>query len=283
MEHAVKEPTLFDQALITGADGMVGSYIDFGIRTNHRSLDITNLTEVLKVCRQHKPKVIIHLAAETDVDLCERDATHAYNVNAIGTYHMATAAKVIGAKLVYISTSDVFDGTKTEPYTENDIPAPQSVYGHSKYLGELAVKGILDDYLILRICWAFGGGPAKDQKFIAKILAQIDQSVINVIRSKRGSPTYGKDLVAGIQRLVKEGKSGLYHMGNAGSPTRADVVREIVRITGSRAKVQEVESNFFATTYVAHRGDNESMVSKVPYMRPWQEALKEYIHQEWDL
>src|SRR3989338_1085855 len=99
--------------LITGADCIVGSYIDFGIRTNHRSLDITNLTEVVKVCEKHKPKIIIHLAAETDVDLCERDATHAYNVNAIGTYNVATAARTIGAKLVYISTSDVFDGTKT--------------------------------------------------------------------------------------------------------------------------------------------------------------------------
>lgn len=260
---------------------MVGSYIDFGIRTNHRSLDITNLAEVLKVCKEHKPKFIIHLAAETDVDLCERDATHAYQINAVGTYNIATAARTIGAKLAYISTSDVFDGTKVEPYIESDIPSPQSIYGHSKYLGELAVKAMLDDYLILRICWAFGGGPSKDQKFIAKILQQLDQSVINVVANKRGSPTYGKDLVASVRRLLKEGKSGLYHMGNVGSPTRADVVREIVRITGSCAKVQEVESSFFGATYIAHRGDNESMVSKIPYMRSWQEALKEYIETEW--
>ena len=262
---------------------MVGSYIDFGVRTNHRSLDITNLAEVLKVCKKHEPKVIIHLAAETDVDLCERDATHAYQVNAVGTYHMATAARIVGAKLVYISTSDVFDGTKVEPYTEGDIPAPQSIYGHSKYLGELAVRTMLDEYLILRICWVFGGGRAKDQKFIAKILQQLDQPVIHVITGKRGSPTYGKDLVAGIRRLVEEGESGLYHMGNAGSPTRADIVRDIVRATGSKAEVREVEPSFFGATYAAHRGNNESMASKVPYMRPWQEALEEYIHEEWHL
>jgi dTDP-4-dehydrorhamnose reductase len=275
--------SIFDQALITGADGMVGSYIDFGIRTNHRSLDITNLREVLKVCEKHQPKTIIHLAAETDVDLCERDATHAYNVNAIGTYHMAAAARSVGAKLVYISTSAVFDGTKVEPYTESDIPVPQSVYGHSKYLGELAVKAMLEDYLILRVCWMFGGGETKDQKFIAKILQQLQQPAINVIKYKRGSPTYGKDLVAGIERLIKEGKSGVYHMGNAGSPTRADIVREIVQITGSNAEVREVEPSFFGANYAAHRGDNESMVGNVPYMRPWQEALKEYIQQEWQL
>ena len=277
----MKNQTIFDTALITGADGMIGSYIDFGIRTNHRSLDVTNLAEVMKVCNAHKPKLIIHLAAETDVDHCEHDAAHAHNVNAVGTYNMATAAKKIGAKLIYISTSGVFDGIKTEPYTEEDIPAPQNIYGHSKYLGELAVKGMLDDYLILRICWVFGGGQTKDQKFVAKILRQLDKPVINVVTGKRGSPTYGKDLVAGIRRLVEEGKSGVYHMGNAGSPTRADLVREIVRITASSSEVREVSASFFGLPADAGRPDNESMVSKVSYMRPWQEALAEYIETEW--
>src|SRR3989344_4148971 len=117
MADIMKNPDIFDRALITGADGMIGSYIDFGIRTNHRSLDVTNLAEVMKVCNTHKPKLIIHLAAETDVDQCERDETHAYSVNAVGTYHMALAARDINAKLVYFSTSGVFDGTKGDPYT----------------------------------------------------------------------------------------------------------------------------------------------------------------------
>lgn len=276
----MKEPSIFDQALITGADGMIGSYIDFGIRTNHRSLDVTNLAEVLKVCGIHKPKLIIHLAAETDVDQCEHDVTHAYQVNAVGAYNVATAARIVGAKMVYISTSSVFNGTKIEPYTEEDVPAPQNIYGNSKYLGELAVMGILREHLILRICWVFGGGPSKDQKFVAKILEQLDQPVINVVGNKRGSPTYGKDLIAGMRRLIEEGRSGVYHMGNFGSPTRADIVKEIVRITGSNAKVKEVESSFFGASN-AHRPNNESMTSKVSYMRPWKEALRDYIETEW--
>jgi dTDP-4-dehydrorhamnose reductase len=276
----MKNDDLLETALITGADGMIGSYIDFGVHTNHRALDVTNLAEVMRVCTEHKPKLIIHLAAETDVDHCEHDETHAYNVNAVGTYNVATAAKKIGAKLVYISTSGVFDGAKSEPYTEEDAPAPQTVYGHSKYLGELAVQGLLEDYLILRIAWVFGGGPKRDQKFVAKILKQLDKPEINVVSGKRGSPTYGKDLVAGMRRLVEEGKSGVYHMGNAGSPTRTDVVREIARITGSHAEVREVPPSFFGLRD-ANRPDNESMVSKVPYMRPWQEALADYIHTEW--
>jgi dTDP-4-dehydrorhamnose reductase len=277
----MNDSDIFDSALITGADGMVGSYIDFGIRTNHRSLDVTNFTEVMKVCHEHKPKLIIHLAAETDVDHCERDAAHAFEVNAIGTYHIATAAKDIGAKLVYISTSGVFDGGKADPYTEDDAPGPRTTYGHSKYAGELVIAGMLTDFLILRICWVFGGGPAKDQKFIAKILRQVGQPVINVVAGKRGSPTYGKDLVAGLKRLVAEGKTGIFHMGNEGSPTRADVVREIVRITDSQAEVREVPASFFGLPADAGRPDNESMLSKFAYMRPWQEALREYVEREW--
>ncbi|MCX6787407.1 MAG: SDR family oxidoreductase [Candidatus Kaiserbacteria bacterium] len=277
----MKNKNIFDEALITGADGVIGGYINSGIRTNHRSLDVTNLAEVMKVCSKYEPKFIIHLAAETDVDQCERDATHAYQVNAIGTYHMALAARNISAKLVYISTSGVFDGTKSEPYAENDIPSPRTVYAHSKYLGELAVQSLLDDYLILRIAWVFGGGPEKDQKFVAKILKQIDNPIINVVSGKRGSPTYGKDLVAGMRRLIEEEGTGLYHMSNAGAPTRADVVREIVRITGSSAEVKEVSASFFGLPADAGRPDNESMSSKVAYMRPWQEALSEYIRTEW--
>ena len=271
---------IFDTALITGADGMVGSYIDFGIRTNHRSLDVTDLTKVMKACNEHKPKLIIHLAAETDVDHCEHDVVHAYNVNAVGTYNMALAAREVGAKLVYVSTSAIFDGQKETPYREDNIPRPQNYYGHSKYLGEIAATSILADALVVRICWVFGGGPAKDQKFVAKILKQLDQPVINVVAGKHGSPTYGKDLVAGIKRLVEEGKNGIFHMGNEGAPSRADVVREIVKITGSHAEIREVDASFFGVTN-ATRPSNESMVSKVAYMRPWQDALREYIKDEW--
>lgn len=276
----MKNNNIFDAALITGADGMIGSYIDFGIRTNHRTLDVTDLKEVLAVCKKHMPKLIVHLAAEVDFDRCERDTTHAYTVNAVGTYNMALAAREVGAKLVYVSTSAVFDGKKETPYCEDDLPRPQNYYGHSKYLGEIAVAGILADALIVRICWVFGGGKTKDQKFVAKILKQLDQPVVNVVAGKRGSPTYGKDLVAGIKRLITEGKSGIFHMGNEGAPTRADLVREIVKITRSSVEVLEVEESFFSASY-ADRLNNESMVSKVKYMRPWQDALAEYIDTEW--
>jgi len=269
--------------LVTGSSGMVGSYVDFGVKTDHRSLDVTNLQEVRKVFRKTKPSIVLHLAAEVDFDRCETDITAAYNVNAVGTYNVATLAKEYNALMVYISTGAVFDGAKNEPYTESDEPNPTSAYGHSKYLGELAVRGLLDEYIIARISWVFGGGVEKDQKFIAKILKQLDKKSLHVVGDIHGSTTYGKDLVQGIKRLIKEERRGVFHMTNSGTPTRADIVREILRITNREdcINVEEVDQSFFGGEYV-QRSRNESMVStKGEYMRPWREALRDYIETEW--
>src|SRR3990167_5636218 len=138
--------------LITGADGMVGSYIDFGVKTDRTSLDVTNREQVMGIVKKFKPTVIIHLAALTDVDRCEREPELADQINAQGTYHMAIAAKEVGAKLIYISTAGVFDGIKKDPYTERDIPNPQNAYGRSKYRGEVFVQEMLEDYIIARVC-----------------------------------------------------------------------------------------------------------------------------------
>ena len=236
---------IFNETLTTGAGGMVGSYVDFGYRMDRRSLDVTDLNEALSVCRKYKPKAIIHLAAETDVDRCERDPQYAYFVNSIGTYNMALAAKDVGAKFVYVSTSAVFNGAKNQPYEETDEPDPQSYYGRSKLLGEIIVKNILKNYIIGRVCWMFGGGHEKDQKFVAKIIRQINQPEINVVTEKYGSPTYGKDLISAIKNLILKDETGIFHLSNEGAPSRSEVVSEIIKITNSDAIVREVEQSFF--------------------------------------
>ncbi len=219
---------LLTNTLVTGAQGQTGSYVDFGIRTNRRSLDVTDLNEALATCRKYKPKVILHLAADTDFDRCERDPEYSYMANGIGTYNMAIAAKEVGAKLVYISTAAVFDGMKNSPYNETDIPSPHNYYGRAKYLGELAIQGMLTDYLIVRVCWVFGGGPQKDQKFVAKIIKQLSsKNEIMAVDDKRGSPSYGKDVINGIKELLRKDEKGIVHLVNEGTPTRFDIAVEI--------------------------------------------------------
>ncbi|MDP2909979.1 MAG: NAD(P)-dependent oxidoreductase [bacterium] len=268
-----------DKVLVTGADGMVGHYIDFGVKTNHRVLDVTDLKEVLNIGQKHKFQAIIHLAAETDVDRCERDPEYAYLVNGIGTYNVAILAKKLGIKLIYISTAGVFDGKNENPYTENDIPNPQNYYGRSKYVGELVVKGMLDDYIIARVCWMFGGGPKKDQKFIAKIINQFDNKEINAVTDQVGSPTFAKDLVSALKKIILENKRGIFNLANKGVCSRYEVACEIVKILQADVRVIPATMSFFKLE--APRTLNEGLISKLDIVRPWQAALKEYLEEEW--
>lgn len=269
-----------DKILVTGADGMVGSYVDFGIKTNHRSMDITDLKETISVMEKYKPEAILHLAAETDVDRCERDPEFAYMVNGVGTFNIATAAKRVGAKVIYISTVYVFDGSKNKPYIEDDEPSPTNHYGQSKYLGEIIVKGILKDYLIVRAGWMFGGGPQGDQKFVAKIIKQLNQPEIKAVNDKFGSLTYAKDLIAKIKGFISEDKTGLVHVANSGFCSRYDIALEIKKATKSAAKITPVDSSYFNLD--APRSSSDTMESSNGgIMRPWQEALDDYIATEW--
>lgn len=268
-----------EKVLTTGADGMVGGYVNFGIRTNHRSLDVTDLKEVLKVCDKYKPEVILHLAAETDVDLCERNPEYAYLINCLGTYNMAVAAKELGAKLVYISTSGVFDGVKQGPYTEEDEPNPKNYYARSKHLGEIIVKEILKNYLIARIDSVFGGGPAKDRKMVAAIVQQFNKPEIMAVKDQISSPTFGKDLISALKKLIENDTRGVFHLANKGFCTIYEFVKEIVDTLKPEIKVTPVESSYFNLD--ANRWKNKGMISKLDLMRPWREALKEYLETEW--
>ncbi len=263
--------------LITGGEGVLGSYFDFGIRMGKKELDITDLDAVLKVCAEKKPEVIVHTAALTDLSVCEANPEKAYVVNAVGTYNIALGARAVGAKVVYVSTSDVFDGTGNEPYAEGDTPSPVSVYGHSKYLGELAVASIVKDHLIVRLSWMFGGGPTKDSKFVGKILRQQNTPEIRAVNDKRGSPSWGKDVAKSIQMLIDQNESGIHHLGG-GVATRYEMAQEIVSLAGWNTKVVPVDSSEFVSTYPI--GTNTSMSSSVP-QRPWKESLAQYIESEW--
>ncbi|MDO8664749.1 MAG: dTDP-4-dehydrorhamnose reductase [Candidatus Liptonbacteria bacterium] len=273
---------ILSETLITGAKGTAGGYVDFGIKIDHRSLEIEDAAQVFSVVRHYRPKAILHLAAETDIDRCEQSPAHAYSVNSVGAYHIAMAAREVGAKLIYVSTAGVFDGRKVGPYAEDDRPNPQNYYGHSKYLGELAVAGTVEDHLIIRICWMMGGGPGKDKKFVAKIIKQLNDPAVTEIKAVNdqfGSPTYAKDLINAIKILMREDRRGIFHMSNSGTASRYDVAQSIASTLGYKKKVVPVGMSYFKLDAV--RPVNEVLASREKLMRPWQEALRDYLESEW--
>jgi len=155
------------KVLITGSSGMLGmdlakelrkDYDVFGVdlvRSIYKA-DITNRQSIASVIKEVSPDIVIHTAALTDVDGCERDKKKAYRINSDGTKNVALACKSVGAVLVYISTDFVFDGKKKRPYLESDKTGPLGVYADSKLRGEAAVKKVLKKYFILRTSWLYG-------------------------------------------------------------------------------------------------------------------------------
>lgn len=283
--------------LVTGAAGVVGGYIS-EVFADHEliltdivgdveRLDVGDPDAVRNLFAEQRPDTVIHLAAATDVDLCEKDPDLAYRTNALGTNNVARASKEVGAVLVYTSTAGVFSGDKPEPYTEFDAPAPANVYGHAKLAGERAVETLLDRYYIARAGWMVGGGP-QDRKFVGKMIELLEAgtTTLRAVDDKFGSPTYAKDLARGIRHLLETGHFGLYHLVNSGGNcSRYEVAVELCRILGfADVVVEPVSSAFFPLP--APRARSEAMVNYklhllgIDTMRPWRDALRAYVADE---
>lgn len=281
--------------LLTGAAGMVGShFLDIYAanelyRTDLRPdplagihhLDIRNFQQVLETVERVKPTLVIHLAAETDVDLCEREVDHAYQTNALGTLNVTLACQRYNVDLVYVSTIGVFDGSNPEPYTEFDQPAPGNVYARAKWEGEKIVQNFHPRHYIVRAGWMFGG-KEKDKKFVAKIVHLCQtQSEIRIVSDKIGNPTYARDLIYNIKMLTATGLYGLYHVVGEGWSSRYDIAKEIVSFLGLDTKVVPINSAAFPLP--ARRPRSEAARSYkldllgLNYMRHWKEALHDYL------
>jgi dTDP-4-dehydrorhamnose reductase len=282
--------------LITGAAGMVGSYAaqvftDYELFLTDRmdgfvKLDVRDPLTVRKTIADIHPDIVLHLAAETDVDRCEIEPNSAYHTNAIGTQNVALACQANGTVLVYVSTAGVFSGDKPEPYNEFDAPNPVNTYGQSKLAGEQIVSSLLQRYYIVRAGWMMGGGE-RDKKFVGKIAQLLlgGERPLRAVVDKLGSPTYGKDLLKGIRMLLETEYYGLYHMVNEGRCTRYDVALEIRdSLKKTDVEIMPVSSAYFPLP--APRARSEAMhnlklqLLGLPAMRPWEDALQEYLMME---
>ena len=288
-----------ERIVIIGAAGMLGTAVrevlagpeseilatDSKGRSGCQPLDIRDWPAVRGLMIDFRPDLVLHLAAETDVDLCELDADHAFAVNAFGTENIARACSEVGggSTMVYISTGNVFPGDKPEPHTEYDRPGPINVYGKSKLAGEEAVARILDRYFTVRAGWMVGGWEI-DKKFVYKI-AQLclEQPTLKVVDDKFGSPTFTVDFAANLMAVVSTGRYGLYHMVNSGTCSRCDIAREIILHLGMEGKVEvePVSSLHFPTAAVRPRSEmlaNYKLgLLGLDAMPGWRESLERYI------
>jgi len=223
------------RVLVTGASGQLGRELvdvctvagDDVIATDSDTLDVSDRDRVLQVLAAAQPEAVIHAGAWTNVDGCETDPERAYAVNALGTRHVAEGARLVGARVCYVSTDYVFDGTGTRPYHEWDAVNPLSVYGRSKLGGE-SVLG--PDDVVVRTSWVCG---RHGTNFLKTILARAAEGrVLKVVDDQHGCPTFAEDLAGMLRRLVVARLPGLYHVTNQGPTTWYRFARDAVEAAG---------------------------------------------------
>lgn len=273
------------KVLITGANGQLGRELAKRLQgtnflaTDSAKMDITDARKTLQTIDSYKPDVVIHAAAYTNVDAAESHVNQAYTVNAIGTQNVAVSCLQCHAKLVYISTDYVFDGVLGRSYNEFDQPNPQSIYGKSKFAGEMLAKHILNRLFIVRTSWLYGDG----NNFVRTILKLgQEKAEIQVVNDQYGCPTSTKDLVSAILRLIETEQYGVYHAANRGVTTWFDFARKIFEFT-SNDQVKVLPQSTLELGRPAPRpaySPLHNFMLELRYgdlMQPWEVALREYL------
>jgi dTDP-4-dehydrorhamnose reductase len=232
------------------------------------------------------PDYLFHIGAHTNLEYCERNSTDAYATNTTSVEYAVSISNELNIPLLYIGTAGIFDGKKNG-YDESDAPNPLGHYAKSKWLGEKCVAENKKDYLICRAGWMMGGGPAKDKKFVGKIMSQITEGrkELKIVNDKFGTPTYTNDFADNVKLLLEKEHWGLYNMACADQTSRMDVTKEILRILGKENEIglTEVSSDYFRDEYFAPRPASEQLVNaklnelQLNRMRDWRICLREYI------
>lgn len=267
--------------LVSGGSGMVGSAVKEVFKNQvvlpkKYELNVGNLNQVM---RWKDITHIIHLAAETDHEFCELNASQAYFINTIGTANMTMLAKKLDIPIMYLAAGSIFDGKKKMPYTVKDKPNPLNHYNISKYYGEFVVKQH-SKHWIVRAGWMFGGGSEIDKKFVNKIIKKIRNGdrEIKVCDDCIGSPIYTKDLSECMKQIIelKHGY-GTYHIVNDGSASRYEFALYIKKYLKSSVKIIPCKINDLKEEFPCKRTNYEVLESSLT-LRHWKKALEEYIN-----
>jgi dTDP-4-dehydrorhamnose reductase len=251
----------------------------------HAEIDITDAATVRSRIVGLRPDGVINTAAFHRVDECEDEPGKSFEVNAVGVYNVARAANEATAILVHFSTDYVFDGAKRAPYVETDPPNPQSIYALSKRAGERIVQQYCPRHFLIRTCGLYGHahGRGKGTNFVETMLEQARAGLpIRVVTDQVLTPTASADLARALNPILHTDRFGLYHLTNTGECSWYDFAQEIFRLAGLTPELQPITSD--ALGRKARRPaysvlDNFNYrAAGFPEMRPWQEALAEYLH-----
>jgi dTDP-4-dehydrorhamnose reductase len=281
------------KVLVTGASGQLGTDLCEVLRDSeripltHKDIEISDMDSVKQTFDKYKPDIIVNTAAYVRVDDCEDEKDKAFQMNALGARNVAVVAQEFGAKLVHLSTDYVFGGEtelRTTPYTEFDTPVPLSIYGKSKLAGENHVRHFCLRHIIVRASALFGvaGSSGKGGNFVETMLRLArERNELRVVNDQVFSPTYTRDLARKIDLLLDTEDYGIFHITNKGACSWYEFTVEILKLAGIETPVIPITSDQYPQKAQRPRYsvlDNYHLrLLDMDDMRPWQEALKDYL------
>lgn len=265
---------------------MLGSDLMISLGADHEvvgkdieDFDIGSLGDCRRLIEETEPEVVVNAAAYTDVDGCETDQDKCFRVNAEGVNNIGVACRDRGLKVVHFSTDYIFDGTKGEPYIETDAPNPINTYGQTKLQGEMFLRALSENYLIIRTSWLFG---KNGKNFIKAVLDRAESGKLTVVDDQVGSPTYTVDLAGAVKVLIEGGHSGIFHVTNRGRCSWYEFALKILDAAGK----QDVEVTPISTGELARKALRPAysvlscrkfMTECRRTMRFWLIALSDYL------
>lgn len=239
----------FETVLLFGGSGQLGTEMRRRWTARFSSpsqeeLDITDAAAVEGAIKASKPDILVNCAAFHNVDRCESEPEEAFSTNALAVNAMAELCRLHDVRLVTFSTDYVFDGERGAPYRETDCPNPLSAYGCSKLAGELLVRRLQSDAIVIRTCGLYGlnASVTKGYTFIDRIIAQARAGEqLRVVNDQTVSPTYAAHLAEAVAALLQsDPEPGVYHAVNEGAVTWYDYAREALRVAGIDHPIEPV-------------------------------------------
>ncbi|MDO5754785.1 MAG: NAD(P)-dependent oxidoreductase [Tissierellia bacterium] len=272
---------------VCGANGRVGNALQYYfdpmdielLLTDKEEVDVTDSEEVTLFAERLRPFAIINCAGFTDPVACEKDPDRAYAVNGLGARNVAIASQTVNAKLVHLSTDDVFNGFANTPYREYDMVDPQTIYGKSKKFGEDFVRGFCHKHFIIRTSWLY----SPINRRVEEIIEQAKKGeTIYMPKNKTASPTSVYELAQFISQIIESYDYGTFHASCQGKASRKEWAEKILELANVRGKVEMVEKDersIYRPDYTVL--DNYILRISGLYDFPsWEKALKGYIKNE---
>jgi len=276
--------------LVIGADGQLGFDLmrvlgDKAVGLTHRGIDITDQQSVWNILEEHRPDIVINVAAISNAEQCGKEPDLCFSVNAMGAWNVAKAAAAIGCPVLLMSTDYVFDGSK-DGFQEDDATHPLNVYGASKAAAEHLVQIANLQHYIIRSSAFFGAQLSHKGHDFPRLMLRLakEQPDVRVVNDQFISPTYTKDLASKIKELIElEVPYGIYHVTNQGSCSWYELAKKVFEISGTNIQLLPIPTSQSPSEIKRPRNsvlkNTKFQELNIELLQPWEEALEEYFEE----